>query len=95
MSELSGEKIEELLWEAGCEVLHDGGLTEVSPITVNIGENKVIITEAWFESGSWFADTDTLVLELYAFGEKVAEDLEVFENEEELVEHIVRLGEDG
>lgn len=93
MSELSGEKIEELLWEAGCEVVHDGGQTEISPITVNVGENKVVITEAWFENGRWYADSDTLVLELYSLGEKIAEDLDVCDSEEELVEHIVRLGD--
>ena len=94
MSELSGEKIEELLWEAGCEVSHDGGLEEVSPIEVTVGDTKVIISEAWFEEGNWFADTNTLVLEKLVYGEKVDEDLEVFANEEELVEHILKLGGD-
>lgn len=93
MSELSGEKIEGLLWEAGCEVEHDGGLEEVSPIKVTVGDTVVIISEAWFEEGEWFADTNTLVLEKIVDGEKVDEDLEIFESEEELVEHIVRLGE--
>lgn len=94
MSELSGEKIEELLWEAGCEVAHDGGLEEISPIEVTVGDTKVIISEAWFEEGEWFADTETLVLEKLVDGEKVDEDLEVFANEEELVEHILKLGGD-
>jgi hypothetical protein len=93
MSELSGEKIEGLLWEAGCEVQHDGGLEEVSPIKVTVGDTVVIISEAWFEEGEWFADSNTLVLEKIVDGEKVDEDLEIFESEEELVEHIVRLGE--
>jgi hypothetical protein len=93
MSELSGEKIEGLLWEAGCEVQHDGGLEEVSPIKVIVGDTVVIISEAWFEEGEWFADSNTLVLEKIVDGEKVDEDLEIFESEEELVEHIVRLGE--
>lgn len=93
MSELSGEKIEGLLWEAGCEVQHDGGIEEVSPIKVTVGDTVVIISEAWFEEGEWFADSNTLVLEKLVDGEKVDEDLEIFETEEELVEHIVRLGE--
>lgn len=93
MSELSGEKIEGLLWEAGCEVYHDGGLEEISPIKVIVGETVVIISEAWFEEGEWFVDTDTLVLEKMVDGEKVDEDLEVFDSEEELVEHIVKLGD--
>jgi hypothetical protein len=92
MSELSGDKIESLLWEAGCEVQHDGGLEEVSPIEVTVGTTKVIISEAWFEEGDWFADTDSLVLYKLVEGEKVDEDLDVFETEEELVEHILRLG---
>lgn len=91
MSELSGEKIEELLWEAGCEVAHDGGMEEISPIKVTVGDTVVIISEAWFEDGEWFADTDTLVLEKLEYGEVVEEDLAVFESEEELVEHILRL----
>lgn len=94
MSELSGEKIEGLLWEAGCEVEHDGGLEEISPIEVTVGDTKVIISEAWFEEGEWFADTNTLVLEKLVDGEKVDEDLEVFSTEEELVEHILKLGGD-
>jgi hypothetical protein len=93
MSELSGEKIEGLLWEAGCEVEHNGGLEEVSPIKVTVGDTVVIISEAWFEEGEWFADSNTLVLEKIVDGEKVDEDLEIFDTEEELVEHIVRLGE--
>ena len=92
MSELSGEKIEGLLWDAGCEVEHDGGMEEISPIKVTVDNTVVIISEAWFEEGEWFVDTDTLVLEKIVDGEKVDEDLEVFETEEELVEHIVRLG---
>ena len=92
MSELSGEKIEGLLWEAGCEVEHDGGMEEISPIKVTVDNTVVIISEAWFEEGEWFVDTETLVLEKIVDGEKVDEDLEVFETEEELVEHIVRLG---
>jgi hypothetical protein len=92
MSELSGEKIEGLLWEAGCEVEHDGGIEEISPIKVTIDDTVVIISEAWFEEGEWFVDTDTLVLEKIVDGEKVDEDLAVFSSEEELVEHIVRLG---
>lgn len=94
MSELSGEKIEELLWEAGCEVEHAGGLEEISPIKVTVGEIVVIISEAWFEEGQWFVDTDTLILEKLVYGEKVDEDLEVFGSEEELVEHILTLGGD-
>jgi hypothetical protein len=92
MSELSGEKIEELLWEAGCEVQHDGGIEEISPIKVTVGDTTVLISEAWFEDGEWFADTDTLVLERIEYGELVAEDLTVFSTEEELVEHILTLG---
>ena len=91
MSELIGEKIEELLWEAGCEVEHSGGMEEISPIKVTVGDTVVIISEAWFEEGEWFADSDTLVLEKLEYGEKVEEDLAVFESEEELVEHILRL----
>lgn len=94
MSELSGEKIEELLWEAGCEVSHDGGLYDISPIEVTVGDTKVIISEAWFEEGKWFADSETLVLEKLVDGEKVDEDLEVLSTEEELVEHILKLGGD-
>lgn len=93
MSELSGDKIESLLWEAGCEVYHNGGLEEVSPIKVTIDDTVVIISEAWFEEGEWFVDTDTIVLEKIVDGEKVDEDLAVFDSEEELVEHIVRLGD--
>jgi hypothetical protein len=93
MSELSGDKIESLLWEAGCEVYHNGGLEEVSPIKVTIDNTVVIISEAWFEEGEWFVDTETLVLEKIVDGEKVDEDLAVFDSEEELVEHIVRLGD--
>lgn len=94
MSELSGDKIESLLWEAGCEVQHDGGLEEISPIEVTVGTTKVLISEAYFVDGDWFADTETLVLYKLVEGEKVDEDLDVLDTEEELVEHILRLGGD-
>lgn len=92
MSELSGDKIEGLLWDEGCEVEHDGGAEEISPIKVTVGTNVVIISETYFVDGEWFADTETLVLEKLVDGEKVAEDLDIFDTEEELVEHILRLG---
>lgn len=92
---LSGDVIEGLLWDAGCEVQHDGGLEEISPIKVTVGDTVVIISEAWFEDGEWFVDNDTLVLEKLVDGEKVDEDLDVFNTEEELVEHILRLGGDA
>lgn len=94
MSELSGEKIEELLWEAGCEVEHDGGIEEISPIKVTVGDTVVNISEAWFEEGQWFVDTETMVLEKFVYGEKVDEDLDVVYTEEELVTHILTLGGD-
>jgi len=93
MSELSGDKIEGLLWDEGCEVEHDGGLEEGTPIKVTVGTTVVLISEAYFEFGEWFVDTDTVVLEKIAEGEKVDEDLDIFSTEEELVEHILRLGE--
>lgn len=94
MSELSGEKIEELLWEAGCEVVHSGGLEEIEHIDVTVGETTVIISEAWFVEGDWFVDPDTLTLLKVVDGEQVDEDLEVFSTEEELVAHILKLGGD-
>jgi hypothetical protein len=92
MSELSGEKIERLLWNAGCEVEHNDGLEEISPIKVTVGDTVVIISEAWFEEGEWFADTDTLTLDKLVEGEKVGEDLDLVGTEEELVAHILALG---
>jgi hypothetical protein len=59
---------------------------------VTVGTTVVLISEAWFEEGEWFADTDTLVLEKIEDGEKVDEDLAVCDTEEELVEHILKLG---
>ena len=94
MSELSGDKIEGLLWDEGCEVEHDGGLEEGTPIKVTVGTNVVLISEVWFEDGEWFADTDTLVLEKLVDGEKVGEDLGYFSFEEDLVEHVLRLGDE-
>ena len=92
MSELSGEKIERLLWNAGCEVEHNDGLEEISPIKVTVGDTVVIISEAWFEEGDWFVDTDTLTLDKVVEGAKVGEDLDLVNTEEELVDHILTLG---
>jgi hypothetical protein len=94
MSVLSGEKIEGLLWEAGFEVEHDEGKEEGTPIKITAADTVILISEAWFEDGEWFADTDTLVLEKVVDGEKVDEDLDIVSNEEELVEHISRLSGD-
>lgn len=92
MSELSGDTIEGLLWDEGCEVEHDGGLEEGTPIKVTVGTTVVLISEAYFEFGEWFVDTSTVVLEKIQDGEKVAEDLDIVEDEQELVDHILRLG---
>lgn len=91
MSELTGEKIESLLWENGCEasqVLDDDLLT----IVIGFGDSVVQISEAWYEDGEWYADSDTLVLEKFIDDEKVAEDLTVVYSEEELVQRILALG---
>lgn len=93
MSELSGDTIEGLLWDEGCEVEHDGGLEEGTPIKVTVGNTVVLISEAYFEFGEWYVDPTTVVLEKIVEGEKVAEDLDIVETEEELVDHILRLGE--
>ena len=92
MAELSGDTLEGLLWDEGCEVEHDEGAEEGTPIKVTVGNTVVLISEVWFEEGDWFADTDTLVLEKYVDGEKVGEDLDLMETEADLVQHILRLG---
>lgn len=94
MSELSGEKIERLLWKAGFEFEHDEGAVEGTPIKVTAADTVILISEVWFTDGEWFADTDTVVLEKLVDGEKVGEDLDYVNSEEELVEHISRLSGD-
>lgn len=92
MSELTGEKIESLLWESGCEARQKLDHDDLLTITVDFIDSEIRISEAWYEDGEWFVDTDTLVLEKFVDGEKVAEDLTVVYSEEELVQRILALG---
>ena len=94
MSELSGEKIEDLLWNAGCELEHveddEGFLT----IHIPVGDSIIVLSEPFFEDDEWFIDSDNLVLEKIVEGEKVDEDLSVPVSEEDLVQSILELGGD-
>lgn len=92
MSELSGEKIEDLLWEAGCEVEHVVVDDEITSIHVAVGESIIVVSETFFEEGDWFIDSDTVSVEKIFEGEKTDEDLSIPNNEEELVQSILRLG---
>lgn len=92
MSELSGEKIEGLLWEAGCEIEHVVGEDEITSIHIPVGESTIVASETFFEDGDWFIDSDTLSLEKFFEGSKVGEDLTIPESEDELVQNILKLG---
>ncbi|QFG12296.1 Hypothetical Protein OBI_RACECAR_201 [Arthrobacter phage Racecar] len=95
MAELTGEKIESLLWDNGCEARQKYD-EETDSLTITVEDfagSVITISEAWYErDGEWYVDSDTLVLEMFTDGEKVAEDLTVVYSEEELVQQILKLG---
>ena len=92
MSELTGEKIESLLWENGCEARQVLDEDDLLTIHIPFADSEIRISEGWYEDGEWFVDSDTLVLEKFIDDEKVAEDLTVVYSEEELVQCILTLG---
>jgi hypothetical protein len=95
MAELSGETIEELLWEHGCDV-------EIKPDTehlvysfrTEIGDHIIEVSELFWEEdeNGWYLDTDAITILKIDEGRVVDEDLSVPESEEELVDIILRLG---
>ena len=94
MSELSGEKIEELLWAEGCEISHHEGIDGFTSISTEVGTSVIHVSETWFEDGLWYLDSDTLSVEKTVDGEKIDEDLTIPDDEQDLVNIILRLGGD-
>lgn len=95
MSELSGEKIEELLWDAGCEIEHHDSDSAFPYFTTEVGDSIIRVYETWFDmEGDWFIDSDTVSVEKVHDGEKVDEDLTLPLDEQDLVDIILRLGGD-
>lgn len=92
MSELSGEKIEELLWAEGCEIAHHEGIEGFTSFSTEVGESVIRVSETWFEDGMWYVDSDTLSVERIIEGEKIDEDLTIPDDEQDLVDIILRLG---
>lgn len=92
MSVLSGEKIEDLLWSAGCEIEHIEGVEGFNSVHIPVGDSVIVLSEPFFEDSDWFLDSDTIVLEKIVEGEKSDEDLSIPYDEEELVQSILRLG---
>jgi hypothetical protein len=97
MSELSGETIEELLWEQGCdvEILPDPEHLVYS-FRTQVGDYTIEVSELFWEEdeNGWYLDSDTITILKMDEGRVVEEDLTVPDSEEELVEIILRLGED-
>lgn len=97
MSELSGEKIEELLWEHGCdvEILPDPEHL-VYAFRTQVGDYTIEVSELFWEEdeNGWYLDSDTITILKFDEGRVVDEDLTVPTSEEELVDIILRLGGD-
>ncbi|UDL16856.1 hypothetical protein SEA_ATUIN_193 [Arthrobacter phage Atuin] len=92
MSDLSGEKIEELLWAAGCEI-EQHTYTPIPYFTTEVGDSIIKVSDMWFDiEGDWYIDPDAVNIEKIHEGEKVDEDLTIPEDEQDLVDIILRLG---
>jgi hypothetical protein len=95
MAELSGETIEELLWEHGCDI-------EITPdpehlvyaFRTQVGDHTIEVSELFWEEdeNGWYLDTDAITILKFDEGRVVDEDLTVPSSEEELVDIILRLG---
>ena len=92
MTDLNGERIEELLWEAGLDFHHTTEYDGVSSIEILVGESKVVVSESWAEEDKWYLDTDTALMEKYCEGVIVDSDFEPIKSEEDLVERALKLG---
>lgn len=106
MTELLGEKIEDLLWKAGADTERVRNLREDASwsaddeedaaetweLHVTIGDIIVVLSEIFLVEGKWTTEAETLTLEKIYEGAYVESDLAVVSSEEELVEHILKLG---
>jgi hypothetical protein len=95
MAELSGETIEELLWEHGCdvEILPDPEHL-VYAFRTQVGDHTIEVSELFWEEdeNGWYLDSDTITILKIDEGRVVEEDLSVPEDEQELVDIIMALG---
>lgn len=92
MSELSGEKIEELLWEAGCDIQHKDIDNGIGKVDVTVGLYTIVVGETFWLDGAWFVDTDTLTMDKIFEDQPVESDISEVESEQDLVDHILALG---
>lgn len=95
LNELSGEKIEQLLWKIGC----DSNVVEIDEDTwelhIGFGDYTVVLGELYFdEPGKWMVDPLTVTIDLIFQEEVVAADADVYSDEQDLVEGIARLAGD-
>lgn len=95
LNELSGEKIEQLLWKIGC----DSRVVEIDENTwelhVEFGAYTVVLGELYYdEPGSWMVDPLTVSIDLIFQEEVIAADADVYSDEQDLVTGIARLGGD-
>lgn len=92
LTELIGEKIEGLLWDAGCDFrLHEID-EDTFELHVGVGEHTVKLGELYFEEDEkWMVDPLTLTMDLYFQDENVGSDITIVESEDELVERLLAL----
>jgi hypothetical protein len=96
MAELSGEKIEELLWAEGCDLLTHYNEVGAYGFQTEVGGHTIVVSEIFWDEDEnkdgWYVDSDTITIEAFLDREKVGEDLTIPEDEQELVNIILSLG---
>lgn len=72
MTTLSGEKIQNLLWEEGLDFEYTTTEDDYEAIHINCGSQQLRLEHLWPEEDGWILDVGDIVLSLFTNG-KVSE----------------------
>lgn len=95
-SDLKGDQIERLLYQAGFDTEHKTGDEGVTVLEIQGDTLTVVMSETWEADGQWFIDPLAIVLDVFE-GDRFFRTYfpDGIDGEEELVEYIEGIVENG
>lgn len=92
-TDLSGEKIERLLFEAGFDTELTTGVEGLPVLLIKGDSVEFAISEPWASDGNWYIDPATIVLDVMVDGQVENTVFPSVDTEEALVEAVENLSE--
>lgn len=89
MAILSGEIIEDMLWEGGIDFAHLDTEEFGCGLEMVLVGRKVYLWDIWFEGDDWFVDTEFLALHMVKWDDEVTVHDEPVFSETELVNYVL------